>query len=164
MAPFNFQNTISLIRKHGAKSQNICSKYENIFIPKTYFFGLIGRTTFYTPSQERMMIRLPPDGKQTATAERNQSTVCMEHGVNGHEVVRWWAVMALVGRPFLRRANGGQLDTLWGPLGMDGKAVSQGVFGTILEGIGSSFFGLENVDDVNAFRTARRTRWPSSTS
>lgn len=120
------------------------------------FFGLIGRTTFYIPSQERMMIRLPPEGKQTATAEQNQSTVCMEHGVNGHEVVRWWAVMALVGRPFLRRANGGQLDTLWGPLGMDGKAISQGVFGTILEGIGSSFFGLENVD-VNAFRTAQDT-------
>ena len=114
--------------------------------------GLIARTTFCDPDNKRMRIRLPAGGKQTATAEQNQSTVCIQHGVYGHEVVRW-AVVALVGNG---RANGGQLDMLWGPLGMNGKAISQGVFGTILERIGSSFFGLENVD-VNASRTAQDT-------
>ncbi|CAB1105429.1 unnamed protein product [Ectocarpus sp. CCAP 1310/34] len=92
----------------------------------------------------------------TESAEESLSTVCMEHGVEGAELVRWLAVMALVGRPFLKKANGGELDTRFGPLGIDGKALSQGVFGTILEETGLAFFGLDNVD-VNALRTAQVT-------
>ena len=62
------------------------------------------------------------------------------------------AVMALVGRPF-PKADGGELGTSFGPLGIDGMALSQGVFGTILEDIGWAYFGLDNVD-VNGLRTA----------
>ena len=80
----------------------------------------------------------------------------MEHGIEGADVVRWLAVMALVGRPFLKKANGGELDTRFGPLGIDGKALSQGVFGTVLEETGLAFFGLDNVD-VNALRTVQDT-------
>lgn len=120
------------------------------------FFGLVGKTTYFKPSVGRMMIRLPAEGKQTESAEESLSTVCMEHGIEGAEVVRWLAVMALVGRPFLKKANGGELDTRFGPLGIDGKALSQGVFGTILEETGLAFFGLDNVD-VNALRTAQDT-------
>ena len=64
--------------------------------------------------------------------------------------------MALVGRPFLKKANKGELDTRFGPLGIDGKALSQGVFGIIFESIGLAFFGLENAD-VNALRTTQDT-------
>ncbi|CAM9900453.1 unnamed protein product, partial [Ectocarpus sp. 4 AP-2014] len=120
------------------------------------FFGLVAKTTYFKPSVERMMIRLPAEGKQTESAEEYLSTVCMEHGIEGAEVVRWLAVMALVGRPFLKKANGGEPDTRFGPLGIDGKALSQGVFGTILEETGLAFFGLDNVD-VNALWTAQDT-------
>ena len=65
------------------------------------------------------------------------------------------AVMALVGRPFLK-ADGGELGPTFGPLGIDGMALSQGVFGTILEGIGWACFGLDSVD-VNGLRTAQDT-------
>ena len=71
------------------------------------FFGLVGKTTYFKPSVGRMMIRLPAEGKQTESAEESLSTVCMEHGIEGADVVRWLAVMALVGRPFLKEANGG---------------------------------------------------------
>ena len=81
-----------------------------------------------------------------------------DSGIEGADVVRWLAVMALVGRPFLKKANGGELDTRFGPLGIDGKALSQGVLGKIFifESIGLAFFGLENAD-VNALRTTQDT-------
>ena len=119
-------------------------------------FGLVGKTIHFKPKVRRMMIRLPEKGKQTESAEESLSTVCMEHGIEGAEVVQWLAVMALVGRPFLKKANKGELDTRFGPLGIDGKALSQGVFGIIFESIGLAFFGLENAD-VNALRTTQDT-------
>lgn len=120
------------------------------------FFNLVGKTLYYKPDLERMMIRLPVDGKQTKTAVKKLSTVCFEHGIEGADVVRWLAVMALVGRPFLKEANDGELDVMFGPLGMDGQVLSSGVFGTVLKHIGVAFFGLGSVD-VNAFRTVQDT-------
>ncbi|CAB1121309.1 unnamed protein product [Ectocarpus sp. CCAP 1310/34] len=103
------------------------------------------------------MIRLPDEGKQTRKAEKKESAVCMEHEVEGEDVVRWMAVMALVGRRFLEKANGGEeLSKYFTALGVGGQALSQGVFGTILTGVGGAFFGLENLD-LNGFRTAQDT-------
>ncbi|CAM9202573.1 unnamed protein product [Ectocarpus sp. 13 AM-2016] len=81
-------------------------------------FGLVGKTIHFKPEVRRMMIRLLEKGKQTESAEESLSTVCMEHGIEGAGVVRWLAVMALVGRPFLKKANKGELDTRFGPLGI----------------------------------------------
>lgn len=120
------------------------------------FFNMIGKTLYYKPDLERMMIRLPIDGKQTKTAVRKLSTACFEHGLEGEGVVRRLAVMALVGRPFLKKANDGELDVMFGPLGMNGQVLSSDVFGTVLRDVGAAFFGLGNVD-VNAFRTAQDT-------
>lgn len=52
------------------------------------FFGMVGETLYFKPELVRMMIRLPAEGKQTETAEKSQSAVCMEHGIEGEEVVR----------------------------------------------------------------------------
>lgn len=120
------------------------------------FFSFVAKTLCYKRDLGRMMIRLPLEGKQTKTANKKLSTVCFEHGIEGEDVVRWMAVMTLVGRPFLKEANGGELDIMFGPLGMDGQALSSGVFGTILQHIGVTFFGLANLD-VNAFRTVQDT-------
>lgn len=120
------------------------------------FFNLVAKTLYYKPGLGRMMIRLPVDGKQTKTAVKKLSTVCFEHGIEGADVVRWLAVMALVGRPFLKEANDGELDVMLGPLEMNGQALSSGVFGTVLRHVGVAFFALGSLD-VNAFRTAQDT-------
>ncbi|CAM9936666.1 unnamed protein product, partial [Pylaiella littoralis] len=80
----------------------------------------------------------------------------MEHGAEGADVVRWWMVMSLVGRPFLEKGNNGELETEFRPLGVDGKVISEGVFDALVENIGEAYFGLGNVD-INALRTAQDT-------
>lgn len=91
--------------------------------PQDFFF-LIAKTIHCKairqkeqPPRTRMVIRLPEDGKQTEYAERNKSMVCMEHEVDGDEVARWMAEMALLGRPFLRKANGGELSPYFTAMG-----------------------------------------------
>lgn len=119
-------------------------------------FNLVAKTLYYIEKEKRVMIRLPLENKQTRSANKKLSTVCFEHGLEGEDVVRWVAVMALIGRSFLKKANNGELDIMFGPLGMDGKALSRNVFGTVLKHVGAAFFGLVNVD-VNAFRTVQDT-------
>ncbi|CAM9899966.1 unnamed protein product [Ectocarpus sp. 12 AP-2014] len=111
---------------------------------------------YYDQQHNRIKIRLPGEGKQTTTAEKKAAMACMEHEIEGAEVVEWWTVMALFGRRFLKKRNGGQLDNVFGPLGSNGIALSQGVFGSVLHEIGITFFSTGNAD-VNALRTVQDT-------
>ncbi|CAN0597129.1 unnamed protein product [Laminaria digitata] len=68
-------------------------------------------------------------------------------------------VMSLVGRPFLRKHNSGKVDKHFGPLGTDGKRLSQDVFSGkhgILKDVGRAFFRTENMS-LNALRTVQDT-------
>lgn len=110
---------------------------------------------YYDAKLERIKIRLL-DGKQTETAEKTPSRVCMYHELEGAEVVDWWVVMALVGRPFLKKHNEGFLDKSFGPLGTDGEVLTEYVFGVVLESIGKAFFSTGNAD-VNALRSVQES-------
>lgn len=110
---------------------------------------------FYDAKLERIKIRLL-DGKQSEKAERKPSRVCMYHELEGAEVVDWWVVMALVGRPFLKKHNEVFLDKSFGPLGTDGEVLTDYVFGVVLESIGKAFFSTGNAD-VNALRTVQES-------
>lgn len=123
--------------------------------PQDFFF-LVANALYYDKTYNRIKVRLPAEGKQTTAAEKEAARACMEHEVEGAEVVQWWVVMALVGRPFLKKHNNGQLDTAFGPLGTDGKALSEDVFGTVLDIVGRAFFATGNAD-VNALRTVQDT-------
>ncbi|CAB1099668.1 unnamed protein product [Ectocarpus sp. CCAP 1310/34] len=57
------------------------------------FFGLVGETTCLRPSVGRMMIQLPTMGKQPESAVESLSAVCMEHGIEGAQVVRCQGVL-----------------------------------------------------------------------
>ncbi|CAM9491192.1 unnamed protein product [Ectocarpus sp. 12 AP-2014] len=120
------------------------------------YFNLLAKTLYYNRKLHRLMIGLPDAGKQTKAAEKQQAKVCMEHGVEGPEVVRWWVMMSLVGRPFLKKHNDGWVDPRFGPMGTNGKVLSEKVFRTIFTQMGRLFFATGNVD-VNALRTVQDT-------
>lgn len=120
------------------------------------FFNLSAKTLYYIKVYKRLMIWLPEEGKQTIAANKKSSTACMEYGVEGAGVVRWWVVMSLVGRPFLKEHSGGQLDPLLGPLGADGLMLSEDVFGRMVKMTGRAYFWTAN-PDVNALRTVQGT-------
>lgn len=69
------------------------------------FNRMVASQMYYDAKQKRIKIRLL-DGKQSEVAERKTSRVCMYHELEGAEVVDWWVVMALVGRPFLKKVCG----------------------------------------------------------
>ena len=130
------------------------------------FFGMVACRQYYkypvkddkghVVKPERIMIRLPQDGKQTETAMRDPSRACMEHEILGDRVVEWWVVMSLLGRPFLAKHNDGVLDQCFGPLGTDGEVLTEYVFGEVLDSMGKAFFSTWNVD-VNALRTVQES-------
>lgn len=120
------------------------------------FFNLLAKTLYYNKKLHRLMIGLPDAGKQTKAAEKQLARACMEHCVEGSEVVRWWVVMSLVGRPFLKKHNDGWVDPRFGPMGTNGKVLSEKVFRTIFAQMGRLFFATGNAD-VNALRTVQDT-------
>ncbi|CAN0254918.1 unnamed protein product [Ectocarpus sp. 6 AP-2014] len=119
------------------------------------FFRMVASQMYYDAKLKRIKIRLL-DGKQTEKAEKTPSRVCMYHELEGAEVVDWWVVMALVGRPFLKKHNQGFLDKSFGPLGTDGEVLTEYVFGVVLESIGKAFFSTGNAD-VNALRSVQES-------
>lgn len=120
------------------------------------FNNLLAKTLYYDRPLDKIMIGLPEEGKQTEVAEKSPANACFQYGVEGAEVVRWWVVMSLVGRPFLKKHNGGEVDSIFGPLAQDGKALSNKEFGEAFLLIGKSFFGVPWAD-VAALRTVQNT-------
>lgn len=54
----------------------------------------------------RIMIRLPDESKQTSDAEKKAARACMEHEIEGAEVVDWGTGWATVSQETQRRAFG----------------------------------------------------------
>lgn len=98
-------------------------------------------------------MRPPPKEKSTAKQNKKVQMVQKEHEIHGADVVRWCMVMNLVGREVLRKENG-SVNYDFGPLGPDGKKLSNNVYGLIFKECMRAYFGVDNAD-VYALRTAQ---------
>ncbi|CAM9194572.1 unnamed protein product, partial [Ectocarpus sp. 13 AM-2016] len=95
--------------------------------------------------------------RQTQQAEKDLCDACKVHDIEGHGIVRWCMVLALVGREMLSRHNGGEVSRMFGPLQTNGKQMSPvDVFGKVFEELDRSFFGVGNMS-INAMRTTQDT-------
>ncbi|CAN0442364.1 unnamed protein product, partial [Pylaiella littoralis] len=93
---------------------------------------------------------------QTPEADKDLSRACKFHDIEGHDVVRWCMVMALVGREMFSKHNGGEVNEMFGPLQTTGQQISPTTFGKVFKELGQSFFGMGNMS-VNAMRTVQDT-------
>ena len=123
--------------------------------PEDFFF-LEQKTMWFDSEGGILKIGMPIDGKQTDQADQDLSMVCKFHDIEGHDVVRWCMVMALVGREVLGRHNGGRVNEMFGPLQTTGQQISPETFGKVFKELGRSFFGMGNMA-VNAMRTVQDT-------
>lgn len=83
--------------------------------------------TSHKNKRGRLSMRPPLKTKQSKTTNKKLRMVQKEHEIHGADVVRWCMAMNLVGRAFLRKLNG-SVDELFGPLGPNGKRLSDKVY------------------------------------
>lgn len=116
---------------------------------------LDANTSYYKNQRGRLSMRPPPITKVSKKMNRTLSSVQKEHEIHGAQVVRWCMAMNLVGRAFLRKHNGA-VDDLFGPLGSNGKKLSDDVYGRVFEECGRAYFGVDNAD-IYALRSVQDT-------
>lgn len=98
---------------------------------------------------------MPLEGKQILQ-DKDLCNACKVHDIEGHEVVSWCMVMALVGREMLGKHNDRRVNGMFGPLQIAGEQMSPDVFGKVFKEIGRSFFGMGNMS-INAMRATQDT-------
>ena len=126
--------------------------------PEDFFF-LETKTMYFDKKAGEdgiLKIGMPIDGKQTEQADKELCDACKFHDIEGHDVVRWCMVMALVGRQMLAKKNGGKVNEMFGPLQPNGFQMSDHIFGVAFKEIGRSLFGMGNMT-INTMRTVQDT-------